>query len=150
MTKEEYKIKRIMNTKRWRDNNPEKVKEYNRMYEKKEKAMIYRKKYRILKGAINSRKWRTNNPIKSRDSYYKYQYGISFKEYEEILKNQNNVCAICGNKTDRNLCVDHNHETGEVRGLLCLDCNSALGHFKDNKKYLNNAIKYLNSNNSNK
>ena len=53
-----------------------------------------------------------------------------------------NLCCICGEKQE--LVIDHDHRTGKVRGLLCGSCNKGLGFFKDNKKYLNSAIKYLN------
>lgn len=66
----------------------------------------------------------------------KYWYGISLPEFNEMLEKQGGVCAICGKpetkpsrhtgKT-RALCVDHNHQTGEVRGLLCDKCNRLLG-----------------------
>ena len=64
-----------------------------------------------------------------------------------MFKEQNGVCAICGSPevSDRNsnLCVDHDHETGKIRGLLCNKCNRGLGYFLDNPKILKNALKYL-------
>ena len=81
-----------------------------------------------------------------RNSYYKdvskYQrYSISKLEFENLLIKQNNSCAIC-NK-DAQLVIDHSHITNKVRGLLCHECNVAIGFFKENIKSLNNAIKYL-------
>ena len=64
-------------------------------------------------------------------------------EYQVILEKQNGVCAICKNKYEIELGVDHNHETGENRGLLCTACNVALGNFKDNIEFLEEAIRYL-------
>ena len=67
-------------------------------------------------------------------------------EYEELLKKQNNCCAICGitaEEVNKKLVVDHNHETLKVRGLLCRSCNSGLGFFKDNQIHLAMAIEYL-------
>ena len=71
-------------------------------------------------------------------------YGLSESEYMSLIKNQNNLCAICG-KRDENkvLCVDHDHKTGEVRGLLCGNCNIGLGNLKDNIQILQSAIAYL-------
>ena len=74
---------------------------------------------------------------------------LSFK-----LKIQNNVCAICKNpetakdkKTNcvRRMAIDHDHNTGAIRGLLCSNCNNGLGRFKDSRDYLQSAIKYLNN-----
>lgn len=73
------------------------------------------------------------------------KFGINYDQYTQMLKDHNEVCAICGNK-DRNgraLAVDHCHTTNKVRGLLCTDCNTALGLFKDSKDLLTAAIEYL-------
>jgi hypothetical protein len=80
-----------------------------------------------------------------RNTQLKSDYNITLDEYNEILIKQNNGCAICGKTINgkRNMCVDHDHETGRVRGLLCSHCNWGLGHFKDNIDLLENAIKYL-------
>ena len=74
------------------------------------------------------------------------KYKITLKQYDDILKSQNKSCAICGisvTMLKRNICVDHCHKTGKVRGLLCGNCNSTIGYAKDNIDVLNNAIKYL-------
>lgn len=78
-------------------------------------------------------------------------YGISLIQYENTLESQNGKCAIC-DKDQKNLkkklYVDHDHETGEVRGLLCDRCNRGLGYFKENKSFLLRAIKYLEKTNA--
>ena len=73
------------------------------------------------------------------------KYGITADEYDTKLKKQNGVCGICMlDRDSRNfLAVDHNHDTGVIRGLLCENCNRGLGMFKDNKEFLQNAIHYL-------
>ena len=81
-----------------------------------------------------------------RKSQLKSKYGITQDEYDLNLELQDDACKIC--KTDaseftKKLSVDHNHETGEVRGLLCPSCNSGLGQFKDNIEFLEEAIEYL-------
>lgn len=82
-----------------------------------------------------------------------YDYGLTRELYEEMLANQGGVCAICGcpersitkkGGKVRALAVDHDHATGEVRGLLCGMCNNGLGNFKDNPALLESAIQYLN------
>ena len=77
----------------------------------------------------------------------KRNYGISLDEYHELVKQQNGVCAICkspppeGRK--KRLSIDHCHDTGVVRGLLCDNCNRSLGLLKDSIDVLENAIQYL-------
>lgn len=68
--------------------------------------------------------------------------------FVELLNSQKNKCAICKNPFDESerakmALVDHDHSTGRIRGLLCRDCNVALGTFKDNIGYLSRAIQYL-------
>lgn len=72
------------------------------------------------------------------------QYGITRQQYEDMLAAQNNRCAIC--KTEANgraWHVDHCHETGKVRGVLCDNCNRGLGHFKDSHAAILRAVEYL-------
>lgn len=59
-------------------------------------------------------------------------YGLTFADYTRMLTAQDGVCVICkgGNGSKRPLCVDHDHETGRIRGLLCIRCNSMLGWFE--------------------
>lgn len=75
------------------------------------------------------------------------RHKITIKQYDEMFKNQNGKCAICHrdgiNSQMKNLCIDHCHKTGKIRGLLCCTCNTALGKFKDNPEYLLNAVEYL-------
>lgn len=77
--------------------------------------------------------------------------GMEFtvEEYDKLLEEQDNGCAICGkveNSNGTRLCVDHCHSTGKIRGLLCNHCNTALGKFRDDIELLNKAIDYLRSN----
>lgn len=82
-----------------------------------------------------------------RKRYIEREFGIKYEDYDRMLEEQHGVCAICGKpETKPNakyLAVDHNHETGEVRGLLCNNCNRALGLLKDDIEVLQNAINYL-------
>ena len=77
-------------------------------------------------------------------------YGISAENYRILHDAQNGLCAICHkpetktrNGVKFDLCVDHDHVTGQIRGLLCSTCNIGLGHFKDNLELLSRAINYL-------
>ena len=82
-----------------------------------------------------------------REKLYKKRYGISIAEYDTKLNAQNGRCAVCGSKDPgRNkdhFCVDHNHTTGQVRGLLCSDCNAALGLLQDSTVVMASALNYL-------
>lgn len=71
----------------------------------------------------------------------KRYYGISLQEYDDMFTSQNGQCAICKEKDT--LVVDHNHETGKVRELLCKKCNLALGHSKESVTILDKMIEYL-------
>lgn len=83
------------------------------------------------------------------------KYNINYNDYLLMLQSQDNKCAICNqnettlnNKKDKikRLAVDHCHETGKIRGLLCYKCNIALGKFKDNIILLEKSISYLEQN----
>lgn len=86
------------------------------------------------------------------DIYYRSRYKISYADYVAILEKQKNVCAICG-KTEtqiyaktgkvKRLTVDHCHNTGKVRGLLCMMCNTAIGKLNDDVSLVEKALNYL-------
>ena len=86
---------------------------------------------------------------RQRRRYYEKRYGITPEIYDEMLKQQDGGCAICGrdkaHRTQKYLHVDHNHKTGKVRGLLCVRCNTVIGNSRDSIMILKNAIKYLDS-----
>lgn len=78
------------------------------------------------------------------------RYGVTPEQFDQMLADQNGVCAICGEPETRMrldvllpLSVDHDHVTGRVRGLLCHPCNQAIGFFKDDPERLVKAIEYL-------
>ena len=88
---------------------------------------------------------------KGKNSYYKRQYGITDAELAQMKQEQDNKCFLCGsegflmdkNKHVEKLAVDHCHETGKVRKLLCHNCNRALGLFKDNPDVIRKAADYV-------
>jgi hypothetical protein len=126
------KAKRLEKTKEWKKSNPDKVKAYY----KNNKIHVNKK----------TKEWYESNIDKVKDLNLKRRFGITLEEYDKLLVKQNNSCAICKrNQTEFKikLAVDHNHKTGEIRGLLCNNCNNGLGRFKDNKVLLSEAIKYL-------
>lgn len=86
--------------------------------------------------------------ISKRNENLRKRYRITEKVYNSILKGQGGKCAICGTtesktKWSDNLFVDHCHDTGLVRGLLCTHCNKGLSGFQDSIKFLKAAIEYL-------
>jgi hypothetical protein len=93
---------------------------------------------------------RRANREHERNKELKKIFGIDFADYQRMLVEQNGVCAICekpesktSNGTLRTLSVDHDHKTGTIRGLLCANCNLALGYACDNPEILIKAIAYL-------
>jgi len=97
----------------------------------------YRRKKKRMKDPKYRAKYRAAQLARTR----RRKYGISQEVFDEMLADQGERCLICRRK--RKLCVDHDHETGEVRGLLCQQCNIGLGAFGDNPRYLRRAIRYL-------
>lgn len=93
--------------------------------------------------------YRKNNPQRTsktiRRAALKARYGITESAYNKLYVNQQGKCAICKCEcaTGRALAVDHCHKTLVVRGLLCSECNTGLGKFKDNTGLLTEAINYL-------
>jgi len=99
--------------------------------------------------------YRHKKPFKDKQYGLKYRlrkkYGIGLDQYNTLLEAQGNVCAICGksekgifNGSPKIMAVDHNHQTGEIRGILCSNCNGALGMIGDDIAILKKAIIYLN------
>ena len=96
-------------------------------------------------------KWAQRNKDKRRQvhvaSHLKRTYGITVEAYDSLREQQGYSCAICGIHESKaahgRLCVDHCHSTGNVRGLLCNKCNSAIGLLGDNRATLASAINYL-------
>lgn len=98
-----------------------------------------------------------HNPEKKREEYkqnkeavrndrLKRKFGITLKEYNIKLDNQKSKCMICGKTAEDNkkaLAVDHNHETGEVRDLLCGNCNAAVGFVQENVAIAKKMVKYI-------
>jgi hypothetical protein len=94
-----------------------------------------------------------NNKYYNQSGFLRYRaraYGILSQAYEQLLITQGGLCAICAQPETRiwkgtkvKLSVDHDHKTGQVRGLLCNQCNGMLGRFRDDVQILSRAINYL-------
>lgn len=71
------------------------------------------------------------------------KFGIGLNQYEEMLKQQRHRCFLCEELDSQNLAVDHDHQSGNIRGLLCSECNRILGKIKDSTEWLDRAKLYL-------
>lgn len=134
-------------------------------YDAGEPLLEIEKKYGVRKGQIHQvlrqagytkrrndgTGWKRSVYVAVRDARLFQNYGIRQVEYDALLTAQGGVCAICGQaecRKDRkgrviDLAVDHDHENGHVRGLLCAKCNHGLGNFKDNTEVMCRAVTYL-------
>lgn len=92
-----------------------------------------------------SQNWYRNNPRTATNTRIKKRYGITIDDYESLIAAQGDACAICGGH-ERNgtlFSVDHDHDTGKVRGLLCRTCNAAIGLFQERIDLIESALSYL-------
>lgn len=130
-----HREKRIQRARQWRKENPDKLREIKRRWDannpEKLREQRRRKKPRSLE--------------KAREASRKHLYGVTSEMFETMLVEQNHSCKICGKKPrpGRTLTVDHCHETGQVRGLLCTACNVAIGQLGDNEAGLLRALNYV-------
>jgi hypothetical protein len=97
------------------------------------------------------KKFRTENPEKIRDTKLKQTYGVGIEYFNVKLKEQDGVCAGCGRNykvkwrgKEVEMSLDHNHKTGEPRGVLCIKCNRGLGLLEENPQTMLNLIEYIN------
>lgn len=117
-------------------------------YKRKDSKDGYRNDCRSCND-LKSKKWRDSNPEKRKEIFKKGElkrlYGITLETFKIMSESQNHKCAICEgvNPDGSMLCVDHDHNTGAVRQLLCRNCNVALGNFRDNPHFCTRAAEYL-------
>lgn len=100
----------------------------------------HRQKY-PQRGAALALKYYYANPRYQKLRTVKFLYGLTEAAYDRLVLESKGQCAICLTKTK--LVIDHDHATGEIRGMLCGKCNAALGFFKDSALILNSALAYL-------
>ena len=116
--------------------------------EHREEHKVYSKKWhQKYKEEHNEqkRKYMQEHKEEMKESHYRRTYGLSLQDIDEILIKQEHKCAICGKSLiETRRCIDHDHGTGKVRGILCVRCNSGLWSIEDGG-YFNKAIEYLNS-----
>lgn len=126
----------------------ERILERNRAYQKANPEMTAKhnaiREERIASGQTE----RKRNPAKDRDWQLRTKYGISSADYDALLENQGGRCAICGTdepegRSRTYFHVDHDHDTGAVRGLLCSRCNTALGLMREDTDAIMGMAAYL-------
>jgi hypothetical protein len=128
-------------------------KEYHRLYAAKwrkehpERALATSRRNNAERKAKGYSAYRTGG---GRDAFLRATYGITQSDFDRMKNEQNGVCYLCGQPETamragkpRELCVDHNHLTGKVRHLLCLDCNFMVGHSRENPLVLERAAEML-------
>jgi hypothetical protein len=139
-TPEERRIAHNENNKRYKANHPERVKEQRRVWAVTHKED--RRKYR------EANKEKMNK--QSKEWYYAHKeelYGITKDIYNDMLEKQDYRCAICGvSFAVMKPCIDHDHTTGRVRGILCHKCNRGIGFLDDNPGLLRLAAKFVEEN----
>tara|TARA_R110002110_G_scaffold92002_4_gene239467 strand:+ start:1475 stop:1897 length:423 start_codon:yes stop_codon:yes gene_type:complete len=133
--------------------NKEAVAKYNKEYRKRP-YVIERERERTESGYWNKIYW-TNTQYREKHKWAKVKriYGLDKEDFERMRDEQENKCKICGMEFMSGLIemkerkyapnIDHCHESGKVRGLLCGSCNTGLGLFKDSKENLQSAMEYL-------
>lgn len=140
-TTEEQRERNRAACRRWRAANPDKQRASTKRWELanagyiKEKRRTYCAENREQRTALR-REWGRKNP-----GQHLKKYGITLEDFIRMAVVQNGQCAIC--KTSTKLCVDHCHESGQVRGLLCRKCNSAIGLLQESVEVAARASQYL-------
>ena len=141
----EGRAKKEARKRRWRAENRERYLAQERRHGQKRRLNPEFRADAITR----AKRWRDENPEKHRDIKLR-RYGMSGEQYDEMLARQGGVCAICDRPetarhagTVRALAVDHNHQTGRTRALLCQRCNHTLGRMNDDPQLLRRAADYL-------
>jgi hypothetical protein len=128
---------------------------YNKMNAKQRKAVHAQNKAWKARNKEKAAQYKQTHYRSNRDKYLRIErersyvklYGIGVARYDEMFAAQNGKCAICGSETSGSrsfhFAVDHDHVTGEVRGLLCIKCNWRLGWYE---AHTNAVMKYLRGN----
>ena len=131
------------------------VKENSKRRHENGKTRADKQKNREKVNAYNRERYHALSPEEKRMRLRRQllaTYGMTPEDYDNKLSSQNGVCALCKKKcpTGKPLAVDHNHDTGEVRGLLCTNCNTGIGLFYERIDLFEAAVLYLDQYKSNR
>lgn len=95
------------------------------------------------KANASSLAWWTNNKERAESARVQRVYGLAPEDFAGMVRAQEGRCAVCGESPERSLHIDHDHDTGAVRGLLCNSCNLALGFLKDSPAVVERMLAYI-------
>lgn len=115
----------------WNETHKAQRNEYNRAATAAKKSQYYR----------NKEKYTASNL----DSHYRRAYNLTTKQVDQMIADRNGLCDICGlpEKIEKRLSVDHSHKTGQVRGMLCTNCNVGIARFNDSPELMRVAALYM-------
>jgi Autographiviridae endonuclease VII len=122
---EDCRARRLASNRKWERTHREHVNEYKRLVRNVDPKFREKNRARLANGRRMAK------------------YGLSPQDFARMLARQNGLCANCKIRPAETLCVDHCHETGMVRGLLCRKCNTGLGCFNDSPALMLKAVAYL-------
>jgi hypothetical protein len=153
MTSEKRLIAQRAYNKKWRAAHPEKARAKQREYwkrikanpEKAKAAYEYCKKWRaenLEKAKLSCKNYRAKHPEKGKVIHLRTNYGMTLEEWNIMYAFQRGRCAICEEHVER-LNVDHDHQNGRIRALLCRHCNSALGYVRESERIALSLADYI-------
>ncbi len=141
----------------WRKAHKAEIAEYDALWKRRKENPDEWKAYRERQTRVSIAKlhvesWTARNPAKVKANHWRHHlmkaYGLTVEQYDAMLLQTGGVCPCCNGKIDSRSPltkphVDHDHETGDVRGIICGSCNMGLGNFKDSSERLRLAATYL-------
>ena len=161
MTEDERREQNRQRQRKYRDKHREKVRERQREYRKRRNpgrdrlnGLRYREKHREeIRRRDREKYWKTRTPhvpkTKAKNYHRNYRlnylFGITLEEKEQLIRHQDGLCTICRSPfvNAKHAHVDHNHNTGQIRSILCNKCNTGIGQFRDSPELLERAALYL-------
>jgi hypothetical protein len=143
----------IAKSKRWAEDHPGERKKNSEKYyaankEKAKKRSVDWDRNHPEIARDRKRHWDQTHKKELSMSYMYRSYGLKKEDYANLMESQDYKCKLCGKELalEKKPCVDHNHKTGFVRGILCSKCNVGLGQFGDSPEFLRRAAKYIEDN----
>jgi hypothetical protein len=144
--REESKEKRKLSSQLYYENNKESIDEYRKKW--REEHREYKKEYDIIYRQKNKERIISDKKLWHKsDNGKNYRlvknFGITLEEYNKMFDEQKGLCYICSEADTVKLAVDHNHNTGAIRRLLCKKCNVAIGLLKEDPQIIENVLNYI-------
>ncbi len=145
MTSKASAEKRKARMKAWREANKDEIRAYQKQWREANKDSVNAYQRAYQQDYRNRKDVRHDTWVRA----LRNNYNMTPADFNLMWAEQGGICEICKTpmaprgKAKNSVCVDHNHATGEIRGLLCRECNQGLGHMKDDPKVLESALRYL-------